>query len=337
MHHSSDNGKHGVGAAFLLRNQAALERGQNILYVFGNKGIAVFDTSDPTNPRRIFMIATGAIAGDSGGAAAIHGAFMYVVGGKGLRVFDVAEDAWNPKPLGKKAIDLGALSRGGGAALKIVGNHMYVAGGKGLVVLSLADPAAPAKIGDKIDTKALSLGGGASLCVVGNILRVVGGHGFTTFSLANPAVPVQVQKCTDSGCITLGGCNDWAEAPDGSWIVAGGKGVTFWDTGPIADSSKTQLERIGNVHTTGVLNLNGGVAMVVSDGLLYLAGGKGLGVFRLAGAPRGGENLVDSRQQTINTTVISGDNDTAMLLEGQTLWVLGGKGLAALSVGIMRL
>lgn len=336
--HSDDHGKRGIGAAFFLRHQAALEKRQNVLYLFGNKGLAVFDTTDPENPQRIGKpVSTGVLGWDAGAAAVIRGAYMYVAGGKGLRVFDVSTDnVFRPMPVGK-VISTGALGYGGGAALKIIGNYMYLAGAKGLAVLSLADPAVPTMVGKPIETGVLGMKGDARICVVDNILRLLGGKGLATFSLADPALPQIVQSCISTGCIAQGGCIDWAEAPDGSMIVAGGKGLTFWDAGAIGGGSPTQLTRIGGVHDTGVIKLGGGVAMVVSDRTLYLAGGKGLGVFHLDGAPGPGNQLVDSRQIIFNTGVISGDNAAAMLLEGQTLWVAGGSGLAAFDVAKLLL
>lgn len=46
-------GDDGVCAAVLLRNPAAIEKRQNVLYVLGNKGMAVLDTTDPAKPQRI--------------------------------------------------------------------------------------------------------------------------------------------------------------------------------------------------------------------------------------------------------------------------------------------
>ena len=264
-----------------------------------------------------------------------HGKYMYLAGGKGLKIFDAQTDVFQPVPVGE-VIDTGALSRKGGVALQIVDNYLYVAGGKGLAVLSLADPAAPVLLSHTgvISTACrdvISHPGNVRICVSGTTLRVLGGKGVVTLSIADPASPQMLQKNFETGVVGRGGCCgvtgvaiDCADAPDGSWIVAGTQGVAFYNT------TGAQLEQISDINQTGVTGESGPVAMVVSDHTLYLAGGKGLGVFPLADGVGIGKQ---SSLIKIDTGVIVRYSATiAMLLEGTTLWLASGKGLAAFDV-----
>lgn len=75
--------------------------------------------------------------------------------------------------------------------------------------------------------------------------------------------------------------------------------------------------------------------MAMSKRKLFLAGGKGLGIFHCDGALYGSDAFVDSRELKIDTGVLSYDNATAVLLENQMLWVAGGKGLALFDVSML--
>jgi len=316
--HQNQYGPTGAGGAQLAKMDG------NVLYLLGNKGLAVFDVSTPNKldaaASKIAKIETGIIDWESQVAMAFNATTMYIAGGKGMAVYDVS-DVRNPKMVGD-AIDTGVLSRSDGAAILINGNRLYLAGSKGLLVYDVTNAQSPLKLGNVIDTGVIKTLAQCAMCLgtppsedQQPPLYICGGGGLAVFSLENPDVPQKKGDTIDTGALDINGGASMVLS--GSRLfVAGGKGLGSLDvTDPMAPKKIS-------VQDTGVLYHLGGAALLMKGQTMYLCGGKGLGVFEL------GTHTVDQKAK-INTTVVSNSGATALLLDGDVLYVAGGKGLAA--------
>lgn len=268
------------------------------LFVAGNKGLAVFDVSDPDTPQRIRQLDTGAIAWSSEAALAVRANFLYIAGGKGLAVFDIS-DPTSPK-LVRDVIDTTVLSFDGGAAILFadtvdsdmpisslnccVGGSstampiMYVAGGKGIAVFDVSKPEAPRKVGESIDSGALSSScAGATMGIQESTLYVAGGKGLAVLDISNPLEPQRIGDVIDTGAISYQsgaalafvGCEDATRT--GTMLVAGGKGLRVFSL-----ANPRQPEEVGNVIETGALSDPGGSQLVLYGPHVYVIGGNGL-------------------------------------------------------------
>jgi len=254
------------------------------LFCAGNKGLAVFDVSDPASPQKLTTFDTGALSHSGDSALAVVGNLLYVAGGNGLAVIDISDPA-SLKRVGD-VIDTKTLTHDGGSSIKLTDQTncampiMYVAGGKGLSVFDISTPEAPNKIGETIDTGALSCAqAGAEIGLLGSVMYVLGGKGLSVFDISNPLEPQRVGDVIDTGAIGYAGdvalafvgCED-AEQRD-TMLVAGGKGLRLFS---IADPQKP--EAIGEVIKTGALASDGGAQLVPHGDYVYALGGKGLAV-----------------------------------------------------------
>lgn len=316
--HASDKGKHGAGGGALAKMDG------NLLYVLGNKGLAIFDVAQPekidAEAAKITQVDTGCLDLECQPAMAINGTTMYIAGGKGLAVFDIS-DLRNPKKVGEN-IDTSVLSYGNAGAMIQKDNRLYLAGGEGLVVFDVSNPQAPLKLGSAIDTGVIKFHAQAAVCLGTPLsedqpppLYVCGGGGLVVFSLENPDVPQKQGDVIDSGCLKHDGGASMVVS--GSRLfIAGGKGLGSLDiTDPMAPKP------IAVVDTEVIYNV-GGTSMLVNGQTMYVCGGYGVGVFELT------THTVE-RKAKVNTTVVSHTGGTAMLLDGPVLYVLGGKGLGS--------
>jgi len=269
---------------------AAMLADGDLLYLAGNKGLAIFDITNPRAATRIANIDTGAIGMHSGGALVLNDDLLYVAGGKGLTVWDVKD---RRKPLKTGTIDAGVLGLFGSVAAVKNGCILYLAGDKGLAAFSLDDPQKPSRIGDAIDTGALGFQGGAALCLDDEktIMYVAGGKGLSVLDLQDPARPTRIGDVIDTGALALQGGAALSILPsiDGDvaskLYVGGGKGLAVFDI-----SDKRSPVTVGSVYDTGCFSLSGSGAMaldrVEGTNVLMCAGGKGFGVFHVAGEPK---------------------------------------------------
>jgi len=275
----------------------------NTLYVAGNKGLSIFDVSDPPAPKLVVeAFDTEAIADGSEAALAVRKNFLYVAGGKGFRVLDISSPT-SPKPVGK-VIDTNTLSFDGGAAMLIGGDNegdgptpgcmpcagstastsiMYIAGGKGLSVFDVSVPDAPRKVGETLDIGASAdSGAGAALSILGSNLYVAGGKGLAVMDISNPLQPHRLGEVITTDAISWAsgaalafvGCEDVTRT--GTMLVAGGKGLRVMS---LADPQKP--EKIGEAINTGALSDEGGAQLVINGDYAYAIGGKGLVVVDL--------------------------------------------------------
>eukprot|EP00929_Paragymnodinium_shiwhaense_P022197 TRINITY_DN14240_c0_g1_i9.p2 TRINITY_DN14240_c0_g1~~TRINITY_DN14240_c0_g1_i9.p2 ORF type:complete len:265 (-),score=24.37 TRINITY_DN14240_c0_g1_i9:1035-1829(-) len=144
-HTKKDEGSIGLGAAELYVDD-------NVLYVAGNKGLALFDISNPMASQRIGdIIDTGALSFHGGAMFVENSNLLYLAGGNGLRVLDTT-DPKKPALLGS-VIDTGIIADDAGLAGALVvasaqplRHCLYMAGGKGLAVLDLTVPTVPSVI-----------------------------------------------------------------------------------------------------------------------------------------------------------------------------------------------
>lgn len=316
--HASDKGKSGAGGAALAKMDG------NLLYVLGNKGLAIFDVAHPEKidaaASKIAQVDTGCIDIESQCAMAFNGTHMYIAGGKGLAVFDVS-DARNPQKV-SDVIETGVLKFGDGAAMVINGNRLYVAGGKGLVVFDISKAQAPLKLGDVIDTGVITFHAQCALCLgtpptadQQPPLYVCGGGGLVVFNLENPDVPQKQGDTIETGALKRDGGASMLLAGT-RLFIAGGKGLGSLDvTNPMAPVKIS-------ADDTGVIDHVGGTALLVKDEAMYVCGGKGLGVYELV-------THTAVQKAKVNTTVVSNTGGNALLLDGDVLYVAGGKGLAS--------
>lgn len=275
----------------------------NTLYVVGNKGLSIFDVSDPPAPKLVVeAFETEAISHEGEAALAVRKNLLYVAGGKGLRVLDISNPT-SPKLVGK-VIDTDALSFDGGAAILIGDDNegdgptpgcmpcagakastsiMYIVGGKGLAVLDISVPDAPRKVGETIATGALAdSSAGAALSLLGSNLYVAGGKGLAVMDISNPLQPQRIGEVMTTEAISWAsgaalafvGCEDATRT--GTMLVAGGKGLRVMS---LADPQ--QPAKMGDVIDTGALSDEGGAHIVINGAQAYVLGGKGLVVVDL--------------------------------------------------------
>lgn len=344
-HHNTQGRKTGPGGAALALHASGM------LYLAGNKGMAVFDTRDlrpgtgpgkGVLPRVGGVINTSAITPDGGCRFALHpdGGLLYLVGGKGLAVFDLSDPA-APRRIGN-VIKTGALSNlTGGAACVLHEGHLFIAGAKGLAIYNVArDLRAPRKVGHMraVDTQVLSYEGGISLKIIKGqrnrtLLYVLSGEGLGVLDVSEPGKP-KVVTTLDTGCVLYNGCPCISGSGSNDVLfLAGGKALG------ILDATAPHNPRLVQTMNTGVMSTGAGCAMVtdVSNQLyghaetLLIAGGRGLGAFALPPARDMLAGTKPHRRGKLDTGVLSHDNESAILLDARArrLYVAGGDGLAA--------
>lgn len=170
----------------------ALDISRQLLFVLGNKGLAIFDVSNPSEPTRLSKISTGVVTlpgdrgkggGGGGGRVRLQDDIAFVVGGKGLATFDV-RDPTAPTKLCSVATGVGTFESGAGITL--FGDEAFVAGGKGVVVMDVSDPLdVRRKSSSVLKTGAATRVGNDSLVLAqsASVAYVGGGHGLAVLDL----------------------------------------------------------------------------------------------------------------------------------------------------------
>ena len=287
-----DTGTVGIhsGAALAFHNDGVT------MYIAGGKGLSVFDVSgDRRAPGKIgSTLETGALSSRGGAALAFDGdRRLYLAGGKGLVVYDVGpRNERAPQKVGARLIDTGAIGTVSQCALCFshpgtTPRALYVAGGKGLAVFDLANPDLPRKVGKTVDTGVLNYNGGAALALHPHVaqLFVAGGGGLAQLDISYPFAPSVRMKFAHTGCLSYEG--GASLAVDGTTLLlAGGNGLGAYELPPHGGDIKRVTRRGTNVGwkqnrtlDTGVFSPNGATALLVDGGVVYAAGGRGLGVF----------------------------------------------------------
>eukprot|EP00929_Paragymnodinium_shiwhaense_P022198 TRINITY_DN14240_c0_g2_i1.p1 TRINITY_DN14240_c0_g2~~TRINITY_DN14240_c0_g2_i1.p1 ORF type:complete len:360 (-),score=62.93 TRINITY_DN14240_c0_g2_i1:269-1348(-) len=317
MHHT-ENSHHSVGLG-----AAELYVDDNVLYVAGNKGLALFDIAAPAASERIGgVIDTGALSYHGGATTVKNGNILYLAGGNGLRVVDTSEPK-KPALLGS-VIDTGALANDAGVAGGIavastqpLTRCLYLAGGKGLAVLDLSDPKAPSKIGDVIDTGALSYNCGVAMVLLEakNIMYLVGAHGLVVMDITVRTKPQVAGRIAETGAIRWGG-GAAMKVKDNFLYVGGGKGLAVFDI------SEPKAPKKLNFQDTGCFPGDGAAEMLLEESTLICLGGRGMRFFSL----EQGDKPV-ACGGVISTGVCSGDGGVGLIRAGNMLCVAGGKGL----------
>lgn len=323
---------------------AALALFEEKLFVAGNKGLTVFQTSSITSGemQRVCFISTKATDGFFTGfctcALVVHVGLLYVVGGGGIAV--VSLGGATPTLLTADGpIQTGVLANGSGVAACLVGDFLYVAGQGGLAVMDVkSDPERPQRVGDVIDTGVITKTACVAMKLIergdARLLYAHSGRGLSVLDIsADPSKPTRIGEVMTTGICT-DGCTTIADSGSPEVLfVAGCKGLGILD---ISDPSAPKF--VQKVET-GVIIFGGGCAMVVdtSDELygsthtLMVAGSKGLGVFKV---PPAQDMLAGAKPESmgsIDTGALSEMCETAILLDQATrmLYCAGGKGLAA--------
>lgn len=150
---------------------------------------------------------------------------------------------------------------------------------------------------------------------------MAGTKGLALYDVANPESPTFL--CVfDPGAFCYGGCTSILPLCKGIQLFAGGDGVVAIDmTDPKAPVNF-------GVRNSGVISSCGGCAMVKNEKAVFVAGGKGLGIFDLDENNSG----LGKRRSIVNTGCLSHENAIDLLLEDKILYVAGGNGLAIFDV-----
>lgn len=326
--HVTDKGaKTGAGAAKLLKMDG------NLLYVLGNKGLAVFDTEHPNKmdaaAAKITQIDTGCVDLESEADMLVNGSIMYIVGGKGLGICDIS-NAREPKMVGD-VMTTGVLSFSDAATLLRYDNYMYIAGGKGLAVYDISNPQSPLKLGDGQDTGVIAMC--AQSCMLLGTppseekpppLYVCGGKGLQVYSLEDPKVPAKVGEKIDTGALCHDGGASMAIKGD-RLFVCGGKGLANLDL------SNPMEPKIVACISTGCCSWQGGASIILKDDTLFVCGGNGLGTFSIL------NHTVAPAMKSISTGVCSNSGAVSTLLdiEKDIFYVVGGKGLTVYQASLL--
>jgi len=190
-----DTGALGIKAGVSLKLMEDEAHGEQLLYIAGGKGLAVYGLADPARPRQVcaafdtgcISLLGGVSLADAGGPEC-----LLLAGGSGLAVLDTED---RRKPRVKRTVDTGLLGWKAGARMAVSGDgrFMYLAGGKGLGVFAM--PGAQAllagegpKLLGKVATGALSHDSDSGLVfgeghLDGGLLYVAGGKGLAIVDL----------------------------------------------------------------------------------------------------------------------------------------------------------
>eukprot|EP00929_Paragymnodinium_shiwhaense_P022191 TRINITY_DN14240_c0_g1_i12.p1 TRINITY_DN14240_c0_g1~~TRINITY_DN14240_c0_g1_i12.p1 ORF type:complete len:621 (-),score=50.02 TRINITY_DN14240_c0_g1_i12:323-2185(-) len=312
-HTKKDEGSIGLGAAELYVDD-------NVLYVAGNKGLALFDISNPMASQRIGdIIDTGALSFHGGAMFVENSNLLYLAGGNGLRVLDTT-DPKKPALLGS-VIDTGIIADDAGLAGALVvasaqplRRCLYIAGGKGLAVLDLTVPTVPSVIRTvRLSVVHQNCGVAMVLLETKNIMYIAGGSGLAIIDITVRTTPQVLGKIPETGAI--GSHSGVAmQVKDNFLYVGGGRGLAVFD---ISDPKVPQ--RIAFEYP-----LCGCVAaeMLLEDKTLICLGGSGMRLFSLQ---QNGKPV--PRGDVISTGVCSAGGGVGLLRTANTLCVGGGKGV----------
>ena len=169
----------------VLRGPHSIHFIENYLYVLGDEGLQVFDISEPTNPKPVFLTTEGVKGGHD---LKQKGNYLYTVGYQdGLSVFNVT----NPK----EPVRIAGISPAEESGLyfasdgDIIGNYWFVVSEKSnsLIMVDISSPSNPTiKEILRIDEeKTPFLYNGHTIRAIGNYLYVAGlqdGFGIIKFS-----------------------------------------------------------------------------------------------------------------------------------------------------------
>ena len=223
-------------------NMEDLSVSRNLACVKNSGLLEWVDISSPTSPRRVAGIGSAALT------VAMAGQFSYSAGWDGFRVFDNGREA-NPQFVGGNRSILSA------ADVAVSGNYAYLAAfGKGLQVVDITDDAKPRPV------VRLSLSGVArAIKVAGSYAFVAAGPaGLQVVDISNPAQPQQVSHVATSGeAIRI------AVSPNCAYVACGNQGLELVD---ISDPLHPQV--VGHyTSTVGVygISVSGSHAYLSSD------------------------------------------------------------------------
>lgn len=261
-----------------LGDATGLHVAGNRAYVtLGEAGLAVFDVTNPAEPKRLGLLDTDGMAQD----VQVAGDVAYVAdGGAGLHVIHVGNPA---APERMATLD----TAGSATAVQVVGGIAYVADGpEGLQVIDVSNPAAPARIGG-LDTE----GEARSVQVVGNLAYVADGpSGFHVIDVSNPSAPVRVGggKATDGSVLSVRVAANLAYVTVDAWPDTG---LWVFDVSNASAPVRVSTWTEGMVSTVAIVD---GIAWVTVPGvglraidMSQPATPKTLGTVKTLGTPAG--------------------------------------------------
>ena len=167
----------------------------SVAYVLGGLGLASFDLTDPSSPRKLGQLDRELGTKQGGNNMMINGDYAFVAGGlgfTGLSVIDIS----NPGDMKKVGgTETGMANKSGDEAIDLVtdgcNNPMFafVVGGLGFAVVDVSDPTNPMVV-TNIKTGVATCEGGVRLRIVGDYAFLVGGLGMEVFDVSDPEKPV---------------------------------------------------------------------------------------------------------------------------------------------------
>lgn len=246
-----------VGTLVPPGNALAITVRDGLAYIAnGLEGIRIVDISDPSAAVEVGTLNTPVNSFD----VSVSGDVAYIADARGgLQIIDISDPA---APLPLASIE----TAGDAFALYLSDGVVYVAeGSSGILIVDVSDPSAPAVLGT-IDTP----GDGLGVIVVNGIAYVADGdEGLRIFDVSDPAAPVELGAFGGGEIPVL----DVAISDGLAYVTSAFFGLHVVD---ISDPSNPV--EVGALENLDIVQFPDqhqflAIAIVVEDGLAYVAGG----------------------------------------------------------------
>jgi hypothetical protein len=222
----------------------------NLLYVAAERGVQIFDVSDPAQPARV-----GTYVMNYANKIVVSGNLAFVSDGRDLWILDVSNPVAPMSVGGYSAFEPGVHG------IDVVENLVYVAiQEEGMAILDVTDPSSPALLGG-YDT----VGYTYDVKVVGDRAYLASmASGVQIVDVSNPLAPTLLGEVNTGGITVpaLDVVGDWVYLAKGNADSASGLGVV--------DATDPRAPKL--VSDLGVSDISPMLDVRVVDGYAYLAG-----------------------------------------------------------------